>query len=350
MKVNIYFNLAALAFLSACASQTQAPPIPRPQAVRVVLPRQGPILEGRDYLGEVAPTRTIRLLAQVAGSVAALPLPEGATASAGQVLVRLAAPETVARRARIKSERRRAENERDFVCTRLETDRRLAAAGDIAPEQLEASEKQCRTARLAARSARASEREARAITAKSVARAPFDGQVLQQLVDVGQTVMPGTPLLVFGSQDRELVMRVPQSDLDRGVHAGATVTYPGGRGTILRLGAMAQGPGRTVTAHVPLDVSSAPLPVSGSLLSLRLVVDERLDASAVPLEAVGQDANGHYLLRLDGDRVQRVEVALGPRQDGWVAVEPRLEPDRPVVVNTLSLSSGTPVLAVEVQP
>lgn len=315
--------------------------------MRVAQVRHQDVVQGRRYLAEVVTSSTVQILARVQGTVSTLPVAEGDAAAAGDVLARLDAPDVMARLGRTRAERERVEQERDFVCGRLETDRRLTEAGDMAPDRLEASEKNCAGARLAASAAKAAEDEVGAVTARSAERAPFSGVVLEQLAEPGQAVMPGMPLLVYGSDERELLLRVPSSDLSAGLSEGTPVLFDGGRGTVSSVGGWAKGPGQLVELRVAFDQSDIS-PVVGSTTTATLVLDERAGACAVPLDALGDDALGSYLLTVQGEGLHRVEVARGPQADGWIAVEPHLPPGTHVVVGQLDkLDIDRSVLAVE---
>ncbi len=347
MKSTLQASLAAIFVLAACKGDGEVPP-EAPQAVRVVAVREGPVVEGRSYLAEVASRRVVKVLAQVQGTIAALPVREGETAAEGAYLAHIAAPDTMARLERIRAELDRARRERDFVCDRLATDRVLFEAGDVSPEQLEASEKNCSSATLAVQAAEASERELLVVTARRSEKAPFDGVVLEHLVEPGQTVMPGTPLLVYGSAERELVMQVPSTDLAAGLGEADAVVFGGGRGTVSSVGAWAKGPGQLVEVRVAVDGDAA-LPPVGSTIDARLVLEEVANATAVPVEAVGEDEQGSYVLVVHGGKLERVPVQTGPREAGWVAVDPSLEPGSRVVVGQLdAVDIEREVLAVEV--
>ncbi|MBT3288917.1 MAG: efflux RND transporter periplasmic adaptor subunit [Victivallales bacterium] len=318
-----------------------------PQAVRVTQVRQANVVQGRSYLAEVVSTSTVRVLAQVQGTVSALPVDEGGRAGEGDVLARLAAPDVMARLNRVRADRERAERERDFACGRTKTDRLLLQAGDIAPDQLDASEKNCSTGRLAASAAQAAEDEVSAISARSAERAPFEGIVLERLTELGQTVMPGMPLVLYGSTERELLLRVPASDLTSELGQGTSAVFDGGRGTVTSVGGWAKGPAQLVELRVTVEQPHR-LPTVGSTTSVKLVLDEQAGASAVPLDALGSDSLGSYLLLVQGDRLDRYDVTRGPHEDGWVAVEPPLSPGSLVVVGQLDkLDMDRTVLTVE---
>lgn len=343
MQASTRFSLLALLSLSACTTPTVEPEA-HPQAVRVETVRSGPMVQGQTHLATVMPAQTVRILAQVPGTVVQLGPDSGATLSRGDLVARISAPDVAARGARVSAEAKRAERERDFACTQLETDRVLAAAGDLPPVALDRSEKGCASAGLAAQAAKAGEREAMVAGTRAREKAPFDGSVLEYLVDTGQTVMPGMPLALYGSQEQILRLRVVAQDLED-VEIGSRVSTAQGTGQVVEIGAQAHGPGRLYTVDVALE-SAIDLRV-GDTLNATVVLQEALQASAVPDGALGQDATGPYVLVEESNQLKRVAVELGPHQDGWVAVTPTLPPGTRVATGAVhTFETERPVLAV----
>lgn len=337
------FVVPLLLGLVACSGPDPAGRAAAPQAVRVEPVRVGPLVQGRTHLAEVVPARSVRLLAQVPGTVRTLGPVEGAAMEAGEVLVRLAAPDVSARGARVRSERRRAEKERDFACSTRDTDRALVVSGDLPSVQLERSERACAVAREAVDAARAAEREAAVASDRSSERAPFDGVVLAYLVDPGQTVMPGTPLADLG-EGVELKLRVVADDL-HGVQLGSPVHTDFGVGAVVEIAPRAQGPARLFEVRIGLE-SSLALRV-GETLEVTVVSQSVSNATAVPESALGEDASGTFVLVEREGSLERVEVHPTVRSGGWVAVEPDLPADARVATGPVaSFDVGLPVLAV----
>jgi RND family efflux transporter MFP subunit len=346
MKAITHFVAAAAlgSTLAACGSASVEAP-PSLQAVRAVEVRVGAVVEGRDYLAEVVPSRTVRVLAQVPGGVSELAVETGERAERGEVLVRVAAPDVEARLDRVRAERGRAEREQSFACQQRDADRTLAQSGDLATVQLDRSETGCAAATLAVSAARAGEREATVAGTRSAEHAPFDGEVLAHLVDVGQTVMPGTPLVQFGSVERQLRLRVPDGDL-ADIQVGTVVNSPIGSGRVVEIGASAVGPARLV--EVLVDLEAQPGQRIGTTTTATAVITERASATSVPLGAVGEDDAGSYIFAVREQAAHRVDVHVGPRQDGWVAIDPPLDPGSLVVASALSTVDPTrPVLVVK---
>jgi len=341
MKAITYFLLAGL--LAGCGTEPGDAQL-EVQAVRGVEVRQGSVLEGRRYLAEVVPADTVRVLAQVPGTVSEVAVSEGIAVHEGTALVHISAPDIAARIARVSADRGRAERERDFACAQVDTDRALAEAGDLPTIQLDRSEKGCASATLAVEAAKAAESEVSVAGRRSGERAPFDGEVLAQMVDVGQTVMPGTPLLSYGSRERNLRLRVPAADLDD-IAVGMRVHSALGSGDVVEVGAQAMGPGRLVELLVRPDESLEVRP--GSTTTATVVVAARAQTSSVPDDALVQRDGGSYVLLIEGTALRRVDVTVGPRQDGWVAVDPPFAEGSVVVSGGVAaLELNRPVLAV----
>jgi membrane fusion protein, multidrug efflux system len=348
--ITYFVVLAGLAVLLAagCSPAPVETADALPQAVRTTTVRQGAIAEGRRYLATVAPADTVRVLAQVPGTVLELPVGQGASAQRRTTLARIGAPELAARLARARAEGLRAQQQRDFACDHLDTDRELAAGGVMTAEQLDVSENNCASAELAVAAARAAQDDVGVASNKTVERAPFDGQVLEHFVDEGQAVMPGTPLVLFATSELQLLLRLPQAELTAGVSLGATVLFEGGRGEVVEVGGQAKGPGALVDVRVSLPAASPELMV-GATLPVRLIVAELQDTTSVPLEAVGSDDDGDYVLLVRDERALRHPITLGPRDDGWVAVQPALPAGTAVIVRALStVDLNAPLFAVEV--
>ncbi len=348
-KVSAYFvAILTLLVLGGCrpgpAPEAEAE---LPQAVRVTTARQGTVIEGRRSLATAVSADTVRVLAQVPGTVVELPVAPGAAAARRDVLGRIGAPELAARLTRVRAEAARAERQRDFACEHLVTDRELAAAGALTSEQLDRSETACSSAELAVEAAQAAGSEVGAASAKALERAPFAGRVLEHFVDVGQAVMPGTPLVLFGTEEVELLLRIPQEDLDAGFGLGAEVMFEGGRGAVSEVGGQARGPGALVDLRVTVAEGAPPLRV-GTRLAVRLVTEQR-HGTSVPLDALGADREGDFVLLVEGERATRVPVVLGPRDAGWVAIEPALPPGSQVVVRGVTaVRLDAPLVIVEV--
>ncbi|NOY92672.1 MAG: HlyD family efflux transporter periplasmic adaptor subunit, partial [Deltaproteobacteria bacterium] len=205
------------------------------------------------------------------------------------------------------------------------------------------SDNSCASARLAAEAAAAAEREVGVMRTRATERAPFDGYVLAHLVDEGQTVMPGTPLLQFASEARRLRLRVPASDL-ADVSVGSRVQSDLGPARVVEMGSQALGPGRLVEVLARLeDPGDARV---GASVNATLVVAEEPHPCALPSAAIGEDDEGSFVYLAEGERLRRVAVTPGLRDRGWVAITPALAADSRVVSPVLGLDPSRPIFPV----
>ncbi len=319
-----------------------------PVAVRVAPIVRADLARSVAYVGTVHSRREVEVVARTAGRVIALS-GEGETVGAGRAVARIAVPEIKARVSRLEAELQRAETERDFLCDSFQRDQRLAETGAISKTQLDRSRRACENANAAVAAARAGRREIGAARGKSSETAPFAGRVLQWLAEPGQNVMPGSPLLVFGSHDLEVRAAVGERDLARGVRDGIPARVRLGekalRLAVASVAPMATGPGRTteVTVALPGDVG----PGHGTSVRVDFVVAEAAGAVAVPAAAIAESAAGSIVFVIEGGRARAVAVAPGIRDRGHIGVDGELAVGDMVAVSNLELlEDGSEVFAV----
>jgi RND family efflux transporter MFP subunit len=333
---------AVLLSLGACTGEAEGSQEPeeQPVALRVLRPEIRTMEVRLSYLGTVHATVEVPLVARVQGTLVSTPVSEGGFFGEGDLIARLSAPEMEAAVERLSSER-------DYWCRRHETDTRLAAEGALPEEQADSSRRACR-------SAEAGLAEAEAQLAKTVVTAPFPGQLLDRLAEVGQPVMPGQPLALVGQRGREVRVEVVEEDLSRGVTVGtaAEINLGGSsvEGRVSRISPAASGPARTFTVAVPVPEPQGSALRKGASLGVDLIPERRSDVVAVPLRAIADRDRDPHLFVITESRAVRHPVSLGIVQDGWVSAEFSWNGEDPVAVtNVTGLSDGAAVYAVAEQ-
>lgn len=340
--MTVVAGIALLLSLWGCTGEAEQAPDPeeRPVALRVRTPEIRTMEVRLSYLGTVHATVEVPLLSRIQGSLVSTPIPEGAFFEEGELIARLSAPELEAAVERLSSER-------DYWCRRHETDTRLAAEGAIPEEQADSSRRACR-------SAEAGLSEAEAQLAKSVVTAPFPGQLLDRLAEVGQPVMPGQPLALVGERGREVRIEVVEEDLERGVTIGTAAEIDLGDGSVegrvSSISPAASGPARTFTVTVPVPGVEGTALRKGASLGVDLIPERRSDVVAVPLRAIADRDRDPHLFVVSERRAARHPVSLGIVQDGWVSAEFSWNGEDPVAVTNVSgLSDGAAVYPVAEQ-
>ena len=177
--------LALLLLFCGCAAQSSPGPGPGPAPKRVLVAeaqrsRRAAVTE---VVGTVRAARSATIAPLLGGTVAEIRVGLGTPVRAGDVLVRLAAREVEARLA--QSQAMSAQAERDSNRATL-----LKEQGAIPVAQFEATLSQWSVAR-------ARQAEARSIAERLVLRAPFAGVITAKVASVGDTALPGQPLLVL---------------------------------------------------------------------------------------------------------------------------------------------------------
>jgi RND family efflux transporter MFP subunit len=317
---------------------------PRPVAVETV--QRGPLVQAVEVRGSVTAPRTARLSTAVAGLVQRVAVEEGDRVRAGQTLalldgalgqidVEVAAAATAEAAAEL-----------------TEAQRRLAAAREIGEGFFPADELRSRSSAVQTAQALLLRRQAeqarqRELLARHEIRAPFGGVVGVRLVQVGEWVAPGTPLLELVDLDSlQLSFALPQALYGRvGPRTELQVeldSTPGRRhaARVVAVVPVSDPAARTFTlraalTHVP-PLSAPPLtPGMSARATLRLASDA--EGVTVSRDAVNRRADGRHTVWVvdegDSGRVAREQpVTLGAAQGERVVVTDGLRGGEAVVV------------------
>ncbi len=348
--------LGVLSSAVGCSKQGDGELAPRAEraiAVRVVGAETRTMQERVDYVGMVRFEHEIKVRARVPGTLTDRGAKEGERVRAGDVLATLSSPEMLARVRSVGEEVGKAQVQMELACSVYRTDERLHAKGALPKVKLDASRTNCRAAKRGLASAKARLSEVRSTLAHTRELAPRAGLVLDWLVQEGEYVGPGQPMLMLGAGAKIVEVKVTDMDLARGIRVGtqvliSTPNEPGRehRTEVYEVDPMATGPGHVVGVRMalPEDLQDARW---GATMRVGFSIREHEGTTAVPLEALTRSAP-KAVFALEGEVVHRVPVELGIEQDGWVEVRSdEIQPGTPVVTTNLGkLSDGMKVYPV----
>jgi RND family efflux transporter MFP subunit len=253
-RSGLAFPLAlALALAAGCGRErpaaAPAAAVPPPVRVAIAAVRAETSPAAIELFGTVRAVQRATLAARIAGQVEAVPATLGRRVAAGELLVRLAAPELAARAAQARAQQAQVERE-------LARERGLLASGAGTADLVKSLED-----RLA--QTRAAVAEAETLLDYTVVRAPVAGTIARDLVKPGDFAAPGTPLLLLdGSDALEVEAAIPES-LARALAPGGTLPVVLGDGAapvrapIRELAAASDSVARTVTARLDLPAGAA---------------------------------------------------------------------------------------------
>jgi RND family efflux transporter MFP subunit len=219
----IIFGLGALGFIALTASKPQLkrtkPPVPKP-AVRAVQIQTGPqavVIQGE---GTVKPVREIQLVPEVSGKIIYISpsLVDGGEFKKGEVLLRIDPLDyqlavTLAQ-ATIKDSESRLKIAEEEAAAAQEEWRLLyqdKITKEDVPPALVAKKPQLEAAKAKLAADRADLRKAQLNLARTEIKAPFNGRVSAENVDIGQFVSPTQNLAILFSTDSAQII-VPFED------------------------------------------------------------------------------------------------------------------------------------------
>jgi membrane fusion protein, multidrug efflux system len=340
--------VAALAVAGGCGSGKKQEATDAPAAaVRTVPVESVAVAQQTRAVGVLAPRDEIRLSFKVGGVVDSVRVESGDTVRKGQLLAELKREEVDASVAQavegVEKARRDLERARQLRADEVATEEQvqdLTTAYKVARSGLDAARFNARFARI---------------------EAPADGIVFERMVEGGELVQPGQPVLVLGSTSSGWVVRVGLADRDlvrmeSGAAAEVTIDAFPGRvfpGKVTRIGASADR--STGTFEVEIEVSPQGARFARGLvakvaLPLAQLPDVASSATVVPVTAL-VDAHGRratvYVLDRAQNVARRKEVTLGPILGEQVIVTAGLVSGEPVITDGAAwLTDGRAVRVV----
>ena len=364
---------AVMAFALAMFSCNQAPvheqshpddATAAAQTVAVVRVTRQDLSRGVTLTAEFKPYQEVEIHAKVAGYVKQINVDVGDHAKAGEVLATLEIPELQddlkkAEAAVLTADQEVKSSEAAFEETN-QIDTRLQAAGKEAPgliaqQELDtaAAKNRAGAADLQAAKQRVVEAQAnadqvRSMFAYSTITAPFDGVVTKRYADTGALIQAGTasntqamPLVSFAELHRlRLEFPVPESAVGY-IHVGNPVevtvistakTFPG---TVSRFAQKVDTATRTMLTEVDVDNPDY-LYTPGMYATVRLILSEKKDALAVPIQCVSTGDKSTVLVLDKDHKIKEQEVTLGLETATMAEILSGLEEGDLVVVGSRS--------------
>ncbi|HOX42898.1 MAG TPA: efflux RND transporter periplasmic adaptor subunit [Myxococcota bacterium] len=344
--------------LAGCASQAAPEKRDRPAPlvqVRSVAPEDHELR--RAYLVTLLPAEQVQVVSRASGYVVAWLVDRGDRVRRGQRLALIEREEMNEQQRQAAAGLQAARANHEYARTNLERLERLLAQQLVSQAEVD-------NARTAANLAQAQVDAAQAGLGLSETRAgyanitaPFDGVVLERLVDVGAMVGPGgAPLFQLGAIGRvKALAAVPQADL-RFITLGTPVSLrleglDGALPGAVRRFAPALDPA-TRTMEVELEFENPAEALKPGMFGRAEIVLERLSQAilAPPLAVSRRDQGGVAFVVADG-KARQVELQLGATlPDGRIVITAGLRPgDVLIVVGRELVRDGQAVRTVEAQ-
>lgn len=351
--------LAALLVLAGCADEPVEEAPLRP--VRTLTVEPSGAADERELPGRLEAVANRRLSFRVGGQLASHAVSVGDTVEAGQLLASLEATDLRLQRDRARSALAGVEAAAANAEAEWQRARRLYEAGSIPARDLDAARAQVE----AARAQRDGARDALALAERQLGfsrlEAPGECRVASRLVEAGENVAVGYPVLVLACGDDLEVRAALSEDLLGELVAGAPVRVR------LPLADLTLA-GEVTEIGLPVDPRQATWPLRVGLRGLSDTERERLRPGMaaeltlplgghgsglwVPMVAVQQDSQGHYVFVAEPDElgepegsgvnngraatVQRHTVTLGERHGERLEVVAGLDPGEHLIVAGMS--------------
>jgi RND family efflux transporter MFP subunit len=318
---------------------------------------------------QIIPYETVDIYPKVTGFIDMIRVDRGSHVRAGEVMIRLSAPELLAQRAQAESDFQTAQSQLSAAQAKLAsaegTYQHLSAAattpGVVAGNDLQVAEQgaaadraQVQAATSNVQAAQDALRSVKQLESYLEIRAPFNGVVTLRNLHPGALVGPASgasgaqPIVQIEDLDRlRLVIPVPEA-YAAGIREGQQVpfnvpAYPGRtfHAPIARIAYDVTQDSRTMA--VELEVRNADAQITpGSFATVQWPVQRSYPTLFVPSTAIATDLQRTFVIRVQQGKAQWVDVKTGVTVSGKTEVFGELQPGDIVVANaTDSIRPGT---------
>lgn len=278
-----------------------------------------------EILGTVQAIHSALIATKVSGNVTEMPVELGSKVEKGQLLLTIEAGELQARleqsRAQLEQAKRNLSREENLL-------RKNAAT----PEAVKAQKDMVKIAEAAYQ-------EAQTMIAYTTIKAPFDGLVTRKLVNRGDLVTPGLPLLqIDDERDLQVIANLPESilpSIKRGQQYEIAVPAVNKtvQGTVSEIAPAADPVSRTGLMKMRLDAAENLVP--GQFAKIYLV-RKHLTTMMIPETAVYPLGQLERVFVVNNDTINLKLIKTGIRHNGMIEVLSGLSLDEEIVIGASS--------------
>ena len=325
----------------------------------------GSISRSIPITGTLRPSQQTLVRAKVAGELRDMPIREGMSVKAGQLLARIDTTEFDWRVKEREAQLRSAEAQVDQAARTLANNQQLFDKGFISQSALDNARSGSDVALGTRDAAIAQLTMARKALADTAVLAPLSGVVAERFAQPGEKVSPDNRILSIVDLSRmEIEAPVPASEIG-GVRLGQAVTLQiegvdaPQTGHIVRISPSTSAGTRSIPVYISLDNRSATLR-SGLFAQGALMLEARNNIVLVPGAAVREAAGRTFVYVIEGERLLEKTIVTGLRDDaaraanggtGVVEVSQGLKAgERIVALNLGALRAGSLVRVREAGP
>lgn len=341
---------ALLAAGGAVALQVMAQDLPA-RVVQVATVERVAIAPTVSVPGTVYSRNDAQITSGVAGQLEIVAEP-GTKVPKGAAIARIDVAPLLLQKAEQEALLERAEINARQLDSQLGRQRELEGSNLVSEFELEQTEANRDLARSDVAIARVRIRQIEEQIRRSIARAPFDGMVIERMRREGEDVARGEVLARLTDIDNmEVRAFVPLKHLPRTAAGEPIHVFTGEArhdGSIRALVPTGDVRSQTFTAHIDLPPSAAADWTVGQLVSVAVPIRAPAQTLTVPRDALILRQSGSYVYRIsDENLAERVDVRIGDSDGDLVAVSGALkEGDRIAIRGAENLTEGAAVRIV----
>jgi RND family efflux transporter MFP subunit len=321
----------------AAQAAQRSQPVVELGAADVVQVKSRELAQGLAISGALKAVNSAIVKARVAGELRDLTVREGDLVKVGQIIARIDATEFEARVRQARQQAQSAKAQVDIARRSYDNNRSLVEQGFISKTALEASESGLASAEASYQAAQAGAEVATKSLDDTVLRAPIAGVVSQRLAQPGERVaIDGRVVEIVDLSRLELEASLSANEsMDVRVGQTAVLQIEGAsmqvNARVVRVNPITMAGSRAVLVYLAVDAAPG---LRQGLFAQGALGTNRLQALAVPLNAVRTDKPQPYVQLVSNNQVIHQTVEMGARGevDGQTMVAVKGVPENATVI------------------
>jgi len=303
--------------------------------------------------GAVQPLRQATVKAKVSGDVRQVPVREGESVRAGQLLARIDTADLEAKLIERNGALESAKAQLAMAAKTQAMNQQLLKQNFISQNSYDNSVSSLGVSQGSVKSAEAQVQLARNALRDAIAMSPLAGVVAKRHVQVGEKVAFDSPLVtIVDLTDMELQAAVPAADVpELAIGKAVELTIDGFgerrfKGRVERINPAAEPGTRAILVYVGIPNPDGALR-GGMFATGRIALAASAPVPTLPATAVRTEAGQTFVWTLEGGKLVKRGVMTGRRDDatGRVELKTALSPDTPVLAARFdNLKDGAPAI------
>lgn len=309
-----------------------------PVSVELIEVTTGPVSQYESFTGTLEGKEQADIVSQTAGVIEKILFTPGQVCKAGQELILVENSQQEAAMEQAKAQVIAAETNYEKAQKDYKRIEQLFKDNVTTRDNLELSQLNVKAAYAQLKGAQAGLKSAEKMYSDTRIKATIDGKIATKLVNLGQTIAPGMPVArIVDDSEFKLKILVPEAEISLikknqivkiSIDALPNLEI---NGKIQSVGLAFEGEGKSYPVEIIIPHKAHEDVLSGMFARCLINTGNNNSALIIPQEALLTENNEYFVFKAEGNKVEKVKVEIGLRDQNHIEIKSGLSKGMKVV-------------------